>query len=380
MDERPKIAVSRKVGGWGDQICALVALRAAVEKYGADYDVISGVGSPFFSFIAPSAIAEGAKDCISPSYERWDQAFTPDKYAYWFDLDGPEMRHAVSRDWDITESRIETWCRAVDYMPSDTTPHIVVPKDSMRVAASNLEASGLQPNSYIVFQWRSRVGFKDMPQRAEVVADLISRGHRVFIIDGSGDDIDSEMQRYGDLKYWSAYAIEFQLIAAYCKMASLVIAPDSALMHLAGGVGTPCVAIWGSTNADITMKHYPLSTYIWGRDVSGKPCEGSFPCWGRDERYFWCKSRIVGKLHQVPWCIEQIPVAKIVDLAEQHLERHKAYNIKRANSLDYAGSGTWSLAPDGLATDLLQEESMRMPFKRSIRTSSGIVRSRGIRT
>jgi len=54
----------------------------------------------------------------------------------------------------------------------------------------------------------------------------------------------------------------------------LVLCPDSSIMHLAGALGVPTVAIFGPTHPAARINHYKNAVAIWGGEGLA-PC----PCW-----------------------------------------------------------------------------------------------------
>ena len=62
-------------------------------------------------------------------------------------------------------------------------------------------------------------------------------------------------------------------LALACQ-ARLILAPDSAFVHLAGARGLPCVGVFGPTDGDLRTRAYPRSVAVSRR--AELPC---MPCW-----------------------------------------------------------------------------------------------------
>ena len=75
---------------------------------------------------------------------------------------------------------------------------------------------------------------------------------------------------------------EVKTLAAVLKRCALLISGDSGPMHLATAVGTPCVALFGSTDPAVTGPFDDFSEAIY-KDLSCSPCGNHPTCNGRYE-------------------------------------------------------------------------------------------------
>ncbi len=73
---------------------------------------------------------------------------------------------------------------------------------------------------------------------------------------------------------------EVKTLAAVLKRCDLLISGDSGPMHLATAVGTPCVALFGSTDPAVTGPFDALSEALY-KDLSCSPCGNHPTCNGR---------------------------------------------------------------------------------------------------
>ena len=73
---------------------------------------------------------------------------------------------------------------------------------------------------------------------------------------------------------------QVKTLAAVLKRCDLLISADSGPMHLATAVGTPCVALFGSTDPSVTGPFDTLSEAIY-KDLSCAPCGNHPTCNGR---------------------------------------------------------------------------------------------------
>lgn len=72
----------------------------------------------------------------------------------------------------------------------------------------------------------------------------------------------------------TTYNLCIRGIAAFMLRCDLVLCPDSSLLHLAGALDVPTVAIFTSTYPQSRINHYPMASAIWDGDKYN-PC----PCW-----------------------------------------------------------------------------------------------------
>ncbi len=73
---------------------------------------------------------------------------------------------------------------------------------------------------------------------------------------------------------------DVKVLAAVLKRCDLLLSADSGPMHLATAVGTPCVALFGSTDPGVTGPFDDLSEAIY-KDLSCSPCGNHPTCNGR---------------------------------------------------------------------------------------------------
>jgi len=135
----------------------------------------------------------------------------------------------------------------------------------------------LHPEAAAVARWRERLGPQTqialhigatfgtakrwLPERfAELAGALAERGASVLLVGGPGErDLAREVRMLAPhpelLKNLAGETSLAELVALLAAV-DLLVANDSGPMHLAGAVGTPVVALFGSTNERET---YPLT-------------------------------------------------------------------------------------------------------------------------
>jgi len=68
----------------------------------------------------------------------------------------------------------------------------------------------------------------------------------------------------------------FRDIFSIVRRASLVVAPDSLLVHVAGSFGIPCVGMWGTVSPDTRVRYYKRHVAVYKQSVcKHSPCHFS---------------------------------------------------------------------------------------------------------
>lgn len=102
--------------------------------------------------------------------------------------------------------------------------------------------------------------------------------------------------------------LDIRQIAAVMAHVDLLLCPDSALLHLAGAIGTPTVSMFGPTDPRARINYYPKATAIWeGEKLGGHPhwyqaCPQKGLCW-----------KMITEDHIVNSCSEYISKFKKTD-------------------------------------------------------------------
>ncbi|MDZ7361311.1 MAG: lipopolysaccharide heptosyltransferase II [candidate division KSB1 bacterium] len=133
----------------------------------------------------------------------------------------------------------------------------------------------------------------------ELAADLIRQGHQVVILGGRPDvELAKKIEEIveaalpHDTRQWPLLNLagEVSLLgsAAVIKQCRLLVANDSGLMHVAEAVGTPLVAIFGSTTRELGFfPQLQTSRVVENVALSCRPCShlGHHQC---PRRHFRC--------------------------------------------------------------------------------------------
>jgi heptosyltransferase-3 len=129
----------------------------------------------------------------------------------------------------------------------------------------------------------------------EVGRMLNERGWRVVVTAGPGEE---EVAREAARDLGSSLlllGLSIPQLAELIRGAVLYIGNDSGPMHLASAVGTPCIAIWGSSNAD-RWRPWHVPHRVVQNPFECNPCAG-YRCHVADS----------------PLCIESVTVDQVGD-------------------------------------------------------------------
>ena len=103
--------------------------------------------------------------------------------------------------------------------------------------------------------------------------------------------------------------LDIRQIGGLMVHSNLVLCPDSSILHLAGALRVPTVALFGPTHPAARVNHYPEAVAVWKGDGLG-PC----PCW-----YTSCP---VGNV-----CWDMMSVEEIVTACGNHLQSANKVDI-----------------------------------------------------
>lgn len=162
------------------------------------------------------------------------------------------------------------------------------------------------------------------PQRAgEVMRRLFDLGYELYIF-GSPGSLPKEsvpVAIRSRVRNLTAEGLTFRESAAVLTTCDCVWAPDSSLMHLAGVLGLPCVAVFGSTHWTLRTADYP--SVIALQSNVGCPLA---PCWHHPRgHHHWPTGGICTQKGHEGHCtpLNSIPPQQIVEKIQKQLAAQK---------------------------------------------------------
>lgn len=162
-------------------------------------------------------------------------------------------------------------------LPDDArTPRYIVSNAEREEAALKFPRRGL---TRLGVQLRASADSRSYPAKvlSKIMGCFYQQGWEVFLFrnpDDPRDTITVPPQYQDRVIDLGAHKLSFRQSVAVLDSCHILLAPDSSLMHAAGALGLPCVALFGSTHYKQRTIYYPTVFAIQGHDKC--PLE---PCW-----------------------------------------------------------------------------------------------------
>jgi hypothetical protein len=176
----------------------------------------------------------------------------------------------------VRRGRIELFARALGIRgPAlwrmETRPRYFVSAEEREKQDAFFAAHGLQGKVVVGVQVRAEESYRDYAHVPSLVGAL-ARNHPVLLFDSrpiAGYDIENTVKVDG-VGLREAFAL-----AGGCDV---LVAPDSAFVHLGAALGVPCVGLFGPTDGRVRTKPYPRARFLDARrDLR------CIPCWRNEE-------------------------------------------------------------------------------------------------
>ena len=262
-DHTHSVLVIRSRGGLGDLLMTSVAVRAYRREYPATH----------ITYAVPKQI--GCVQSNNPDADevvQWNgEVRDRDRLAQFdkvFDLTSLDSAYESKTYPAVDKSRMELYCEEMGVRPSDWTPFYRVTEDEARDARNLVGRSG---KLKIGLGLRSASSMRNLEPSIwmELAALLINRlGCEIFLFDRS------------DSVGWSGPGITricgfpIREMAAVLAEMDCAVVLDSGLLHLAGALGIPGVALFGSTDPRYRADRYSNIVVRYGVHR----CRHA-PCW-----------------------------------------------------------------------------------------------------
>ena len=221
------------------------------------------------------------QNAIEAALIAW-RARIPLRVGYNSDCRGPLLTHSVQRTREIRRvHQIDYYLemvKALGFATAGKNIHIIPGDDALSAAETILAEQGIQRGDTLIgIAPGASYGPAKMwfPERFAAVADRLTDelSAKIILFGSSGD-----RERTDHVQRHSAHSLinlagetALREVIALIHRCDLFISNDSGLMHLAGALGVPLVAIFGSTNPIATSPAGERSIVIH-KDVSCSPC------------------------------------------------------------------------------------------------------------
>ena len=259
--------VVRAMGGIGDLLMMTPGLRALSKRIGRPVEF--AVPRRYLALFEsnPFVTALGIEDLPAAWYRRGPV----------IDLTDCPASVAESRSAPmVTVNRIEIFARALGVKMEELRQHglqpVFEPSPTGRQGAETwLGSRRLQKGTFIAMQASAAEGYRTWNGMSEAARSLAGT-MPVVVFDDKPLRQDDPATLPGNIEL--AIGLDLSTGLALACEARLIVAPDSALLHLAGARHIPCVGIFGPTDGAVRMSAYPQTIGV--SRMAELPC---MPCW-----------------------------------------------------------------------------------------------------
>lgn len=301
----PRLAVIRGEG-IGDVIMTLPTIRALKQLFNGNVNITYGTNTQY---------AEGALVKIlrgNPDIDRVvDRERIDDS-----DFDAVISLHcpaiAYEKFGNPPINRIDLFARHVGLTPlKDPVPKIYLTKEELNTAGEWLHRLGMYGKRFMVVQifGSSQARSLDQTKVKNALMHMYNEHQVRSLIFTHSTDKMTEIQWNEIPGSIVVRDKDCREISAVMCHADLVLCPDSALLHMAGALGVPTVALFGPTDPRARVNYYPNAVAIWeGEKLGGHPhwyerCPYGGLCW-----------KLITEEAIVESCIKHINSSKKVNL------------------------------------------------------------------
>jgi ADP-heptose:LPS heptosyltransferase len=178
--------------------------------------------------------------------------------------------NAMKEEGGIQKPRTHLWCEKAGVVPSTYHPVYKMTANDIAFMNSEWTRKGLDGKTVVgvgIAACDSRRTY-GIGRAKEMCRRLTELGYTPVVIDPSFN--------FSEYPYFNGLRLS-QIMSLIPKM-SVVITPDTGLLHMAGAVGTPVVALFGPTDHKMRMGTYIGSAVESRNMVDCAPCWYAYPC------------------------------------------------------------------------------------------------------
>ena len=266
-EEDIKVRIDRKLGGIGDVLFTSVVTRAIKETY-PNSRIVYGINTDYYkgtlkTLVEHNPYVDKIIDCEEPDSEIFD---------FKLDLTSPAMHYESTHQPNIKKSRIECHLAYSRIFTENRIPVYHVRSEEHDEAVRWLKKRKYKDQVLVGIELRCNAKQRDWPiEYFKSLVDMILKDRKdvkIILFDHLDDKAWKQNNVYGCI------GEEFTLVAGLMEICDYFIALDSGLLHLAGALEVPLIAICGQIDGLMRMKEYKDADYI---QLKGElPC---VPCW-----------------------------------------------------------------------------------------------------
>lgn len=203
------------------------------------------------------------------------------RYDLTFDMYCPAYLHEIDTYGAVTTDRTRLWCNAADVEFS--YPKLNVPERERQFARDWIEKHSEDPDQLVAIQPFGTSLSRNWPvyNWKELISKLTKAGLSVVAFDCCG--------RIRHLNTYREWNLSYCQLAGLLQQCSLCISGDSGLFHVAAGVRTMALGLFGPTSGEVMCKGWPdgLTHYLHHAEpwlVEERPEECIPICYSRPAR------------------------------------------------------------------------------------------------
>jgi len=217
------------------------------------------------------------------------------------------------------------WTNVYDQMVADNAPMFPelydINQKTRENAVAKLNELGIGNEGFILIQTRASSIVRTPSYRVwvKIITALQNAGHKVVLTDNNThvikiNEFIDKLPNKENVFNIAGTSLHIADMIETARLAKLVIGTDSALMHVAAGVDTPCLGIYGAFIGEMRLGTYPKADWV---DCKDEKC---VPCFSHQEGK--CSNACedgAGK------CYENLDVNVLVEKVEKLLKSHRQW-------------------------------------------------------
>jgi ADP-heptose:LPS heptosyltransferase len=265
QSKHPHICVVRGEG-IGDVITATPTIRALKNTF-ANIDITFATNTSYLNGALVKVLQYNPD--IGHILER--NLIDDTQYDLVINLHCPAVKNEVSGK--LPPSRIDVFAHHAGVDLKDPVPKYFIKEDEIDYGETLLKNIDSRDKIILVqpFASSQKRSF-DVRKVKEALVNLNNRhGIRSIVLTHDEDHMDVLWNSLPGCRVM--HNLDIREIAAVMVHCDMVLCPDSSILHLAGALGVPTVALFGPTPPQSRISHYKNAIGIWyGKDIPACPC------------------------------------------------------------------------------------------------------------
>lgn len=255
-DERPKrnelsseSVLFLRMGGFGDLCLLTPVLREHKLRYPN-----ARLGVATMAHYAPVLHGLPYIDEVAPYPVRLDDFYAWDSWVF---LENAIENNPLARTTHMTE--VFGGIAGVEGILNLLPDYRILPSEAVAANLKHPRGANKRAGMQVAASGRCRI----YPHRGAVMRELVARGWEVYLFGQEGDlpKTDRVLDGVVDL---TRVGYDFRQSVAVMNTCDVLIAPDSALLHVAGALGLPAVGTYGPFPWEVRTKHCPTTVALSG--------------------------------------------------------------------------------------------------------------------